>query len=326
MNGLELSRKYFEEVGLPMLQEQFSQYMPRIAAGLVGEGSECLGFDDEISQDHDFGPAFCLWLNDEDYKNYGSELQRAYDNLDGEFEGFAARKVSNGGAGRVGVLKISDFYAQFIGDEQPPKTMRRWLYLPEDKLAIATSGEVFVDELGEFTSIRDALKGYYPEPVRVKKIAARAAKMAQSGQYNYARCMRRGDVVAANLALDEFLKSTISMVYLLNKTYMPYYKWMFRGMKDFTVLPQVASTLAELVLCGDTSEAWREPHGENWNPYVNSADKRVRIIEQICGAVIEELKRQGLTDINDDFLEAHAWKIMEKVGDPELKRCHVMEG
>ena len=42
--------------------------------------------------------------------------------------------------------------------------------------------------------------------------------------------------------------------------------------------------------------------------------------------VIEELKRQGLTEGREDFLEAHTWKIMDRIQDPTLRRCHVMEG
>ncbi len=67
MKGLELSRAYYEEYGKPMIDTQLAQYKPYLAAGLVGEGSECLGFDDELSTDHDFGPAFCLWVPEELY-------------------------------------------------------------------------------------------------------------------------------------------------------------------------------------------------------------------------------------------------------------------
>ena len=61
MKGLELSKKYYLEYGLPMLERDFAQYLPFLAIGLVGSGSECLGYDDEISTDHDFEPGFCIF-------------------------------------------------------------------------------------------------------------------------------------------------------------------------------------------------------------------------------------------------------------------------
>lgn len=326
MQGLELAKRYYEEVGRPMLERDFPELLPRLAAGLVGEGSECLGFDDAISQDHDFGAGFCLWFSAEDYNQYGNALQDAYDRLPGDFAGVPARLTSARGGGRVGVFEIEAFYSRFIGMEQPPKSLMRWLHLPEDKLAAAVGGAVFEDGLGEFSAIREALRKYYPEDVRIKKIAARAAKMAQSGQYNYGRCMRRGDTVAAMLALDEFVRQAISMVYLLNRTYMPYYKWMFRGMENFQILPEVAEKIRELSVMGDTSEMWKPPFPPGWNPYVNQLDPRVGRIEEICQAVVGELRKQGLTDSRDAFLEAHTWEIMKRIQDSELKKCHVMEG
>ena len=67
MNGLALSRSFYETIGKPALEQQFPALMSRMAIGLAGEGSECLGFDDELSRDHDWGPAFCIWLEKEDY-------------------------------------------------------------------------------------------------------------------------------------------------------------------------------------------------------------------------------------------------------------------
>lgn len=332
MTGLELSRLYYQKIGRPMLEEKFPQYISRIAAGLVGEGSECFGFDDEISQDHDFGPGFCIWLCKEDFEKIGKEMQLAYNNLPKEFMGFSKNTTARG-IGRVGVFEISDFYRRFIGNEQPPKSLMRWLYLPENKLATAVNGEVFEDNLGIFTDIRNSLASYYPEDVRIKKIAARASSMAQSGQYNYSRCMFRGDTVAAQLALLEFIKASLSMIHLLNRHYSPYYKWQFKSLKNlhnqlgFRFNASGALNMLEkLSVLGDQSDAWQIPYPENFNPYLNKLDKKVVLIENICTLIINELRNQQLTDTDDSFLEAHTYKIMNCISDSELKQCHVTEG
>ena len=68
MKGLELSKKFFYEYGKPMLDE-FPDLLPYIAVGLVGSGSECYGYDDELSTDHDFSPEFCIFLHKITVKN-----------------------------------------------------------------------------------------------------------------------------------------------------------------------------------------------------------------------------------------------------------------
>lgn len=323
MKGLELSERYYETYGKPMLEARFPELLPRIAVGLVGQGSECFGYDDDISMDHDYGPAFCLWLTAEDYERYGREVQAAYDSLPKDFLGVPGRIVSAQGGGRIGVLEIHAFYRQFIGVEQPTRSMMRWLHLPDAQLACATNGTVFSDPLGEFSAIRRAI-AIYPEDVRLKKMAARLAIMAQSGQYNYGRSMRRGDIVAAELALREFVQAGISFVYLYNRRYAPYYKWMFHGMKDLPLLAgDVALLFQQLMVLGAQEAAWS---GAVIDPYVNLRDTKVQLIEQIAAAVIVALKSEGLSDIEADFLEPHAWELMKRIQDSALRRCHVMEG
>ena len=66
MKGLDISRAFYREYGEPMLRERFPELVPLLAAGLFGSGSECYGYDDEISRDHDFEPGFCLFLPGEE--------------------------------------------------------------------------------------------------------------------------------------------------------------------------------------------------------------------------------------------------------------------
>ncbi len=87
MTGLELAERYYEEYGRPLVARHFAAHQDRIAAGLVGEGSECFGFDDELSRDHDWGPGFCLWLTAGDDADIGAELQMSYDAMPKSFAG-----------------------------------------------------------------------------------------------------------------------------------------------------------------------------------------------------------------------------------------------
>ena len=50
MKGIEVSQAYFAEYGMPMLQGQFPDVLPHVAAGLFGSGSECFGYDDGLSR------------------------------------------------------------------------------------------------------------------------------------------------------------------------------------------------------------------------------------------------------------------------------------
>jgi len=121
MQGMQLAKEYFFTHGLPMIKESFMDIADRVAAGLVGPGSECYGFDDTLSRDHDWGPGFCLWVQQEDYATYGVKLDAAYRSLPPSFAGFGPRQTSPGEDGRMGVMSIRGFYQRYTGLDHPPK-------------------------------------------------------------------------------------------------------------------------------------------------------------------------------------------------------------
>lgn len=307
MNGLSLSRLFYDDIGAPALQARFTEYKDLVAVGLAGEGSECYGFDDELSCDHDWGPGFCLWLTDEVADDIGDELQAVYDALDPTPLGYERRTTTVEGTRRVGVVRIGAFYRNYTGLNGMPQTLQEWRRIPEHFLSVATNGQVFHDRPGRFSAIRQELLAFYPEDLRIKKIAARAAIMAQAGQYNYNRCVKRGEYVAAALALAEFSRAACSMIHLLNKRYTPYYKWMHRSLRGLPKLSECYGLLTELHTDRDGS------HSEN-----------VARIERICALVLQELRQQGMTDADHDFLLAHGSNILSRIHDDALRSSHIM--
>ncbi len=310
MKGLDLARRYYEEYGKPMLREEFSDLLPYLAIGLAGSGSECLGFDDALSQDHDFEPGFCIFLPKEDVvdRKAAFRLERAYEKLPKEFLGFSRSPLSPVGGNRHGVIRTEEFFLAKTGTPDGCLTENEWFSLPEHALSEAVSGAVFDDFYGEFTRIRERLS-YYPENVRIKKLAGHFLLMGQAGQYNYPRCIKRGDTAASQMAAFEFCQSALHSIYLLNKSYMPYYKWSFRGLRDLEALGELGEELENIISCGNRAE---------------EARTKTEWIEKVTSAIAQEARRIGLLRASGHEMEALAYALNRTISDSDLRNQHIL--
>lgn len=332
VSGLKFARAFWTQIGKPMIAERYQQYAGRIAAGLVGHGSECLGFDDAYSQDHDFGPRFCLWLDDDTYTAIGDQLQADYEALPRKFaidnQGRPQFIVAKDSADRAfspttpraqgenrrdGVFRIGDFFESITGYRQAPaaNSPHEWLMLNEATLSAATNGEVFADPTGQFSKTRQGFKDM-PDDVRLALISKRLGMIAQAGQYNLPRSLKRGDGAAAWLSISEFVDATASLVFLINVPmvtgYLPYYKWRFAALRKlsgsmFALLPDVCEQLETAMQLASAACYGGAGFGEGGKGSAPAAERIIGIVEHVAAEIVKELHREHLTTSSETFLE-----------------------
>lgn len=312
MRGIEISRAYFDAYGMPMLSEQFPDLVPLVAAGLFGSGSECFGFDDDVSRDHDFDCGFMLLLPGEDVvdRKRAFELERAYAKLPREFMGVTRPAMAPVGGARHGVMRMADFFLAKTGTPDGALTQAAWLSLPSHALAEAVNGEVFFDDAGELSRVRERL-ARYPRDIRRKKLAGCLLLAAQAGQYNYRRCLVHGETGAAQLAVVAFVQSAMEAVFLLNDAYLPFYKWQFRALRALPTLPLEAELFEYLLTTHNDGQL---------------ADDKYEVIESICADIAAELVTQGLSEAHGVDLERHAYSVNDGIADGEIRNLHILAG
>ena len=292
-----------------MLKEQFSDILDKIAVGCVGAGSENFGFDDEISRDHDFEPSFYIFLPDESTVSRREEflLERAYYKLPREYMGLKRSIVNPVGGARCGVIRTADFYLKKVGKADGNLSIYDWLTLPSYSLAEATNGNLFFDNLGEFTKIRNRLLDM-PEDIRKKRLAGNLLLMAQSGTYNYERCLSHNETGGAQLSVIEFVKSTMQVIFLLNCRYMPFYKWSFKALKNLDILGNTAADLEWLISIDNSAE---------------NQNNKIQIIDNLSNLIIKELKNQELTKAVCIDLEKHAYSVNDLILNEEIRNLNI---
>jgi len=342
MKGLELAREYYETFGKPMLEKEFPHLLPFIAAGLFGSGSECFGYDDGISQDHDFEPGFCILLPGEDIVSRRDAflLERAYAKLPMEFMGFKRSRLSPVGGNRHGVMRTAEVFLEKTGTPDGSLTADMWLRLPEQALYEAVNGEIFYDGYGEVSAVRKKLE-YYPEDIRRKKLAGHLLLMAQAGQYNYPRLISRGEKAAAQMAVFEFVKSAMNAVFLLNRRYMPYYKWGFRAMRDLAELAELSLPFETLITSGNDKDpaeekcALIEKIAEDTAALLQKQQiikasgtpkRELRKVISIQDWQVELPERPDETQQSGTDLERLAFFVNDSITDASVRNLHILEG
>ena len=318
MTNLELARKLYTEKGAPMIREKFPEYEGRIAAGFAGEGSDCFGFDDAISRDHDYGPGFCLWLTEGDYARIGDALNREYTAL---IEDACREDPSIAPSGfdprlslRRGAKSIRAWYQNIlrirVDEENFSLRDADWLNLDEVFLATAVNGEVFRDDLGVFSGIRAKLSAYYPEAVWRRRIIHEMREFSQYAQSNYSRSMGRGDSTTAALCRARGAESAYRLMHLLNRRFAPYYKWLRKGAAALPRLSGVNSEVDRVMALPDQAAAWK---GRTYDATrLNPEDAVEACFERIAGMFAKELALQGFiteADARITFLDYLAGRI-----------------
>ena len=301
-SNMDRSKAFYESAGKAMIEKHFSQYAERIAVGLVGEGSDCFGFDDEISSDHDYAPGFCMWLTEKDYQEIGAKLQKEYDKL----------TSSEGRLGyRRGVFSINQFYSgimEIAGDYENTLSVD-YETCKEHLLATASNGQVFRDDLGVFTKIRNQILKYYPETVWRRKLAQCIHDFAQYAQSNYSRMMARKDTVTAMICVGKGVESALDLVYLLERTYAPYYKWKKKGLENSRLAKQIFPILEKIAENPSQAAVWE---GYRYSAAsVHLEDANVALFEEVAKRILDEMVRQDLVSGNETFLEYYIPQILE---------------
>ena len=327
--GLAIAREYYETYGKPMLREKFPQYLDKIAVGLAGRGSDCFGYDDAASRDHDWGPDFCMWVTEETYAQIGKQLEEAYQSLPEVFKGYSRAPHVNG-KNRRGVIVISEFYRELTGAESYEDI--DWSSVLDSSLAAAVNGEIFRDEEGCFTAYRDKLLRGYPENIRLLKIAENAAKFAQAAQYNYARMKGRGDDLTAQVMVWKGICYAMRLQHFIENRYPLHDKWLRRSLEETEAGRELSCLLQQLMQemsgrqdgdsrressdrqDGDSRQrvSGRQESSDRQDTH-RSQDNRVQeAIERIGEFLAREMYGMDIISDIESYLDAHSEELVYK--------------
>lgn len=238
------SRDFWTEIVHPLLTTRFPEETRHMAAGFFGYGSEVLRLDDRYSTDHHFGLRVNILLPEALKASRGTAIE---DGLAAHLpHTWRGRELREGYTRTKGVELASHEHhlRSTIGLDRPPQTLTEWLKIPEEDITHVVAGEVWHDPSGRFSAIRDTLGGYYPEPVRLRRLAHWCRYFSGMGVYALKRALLRDNLLYASTTFARSLRWGVQMAFLLDRRYYPYDKWMT---EMFHRLPRMGARLAHIV-------------------------------------------------------------------------------
>lgn len=237
---IDVSHAFFEEVVKPVLEREFPQETAQTAFGVFGYGSEVLRLDDDYSRDHHWGIRINALMPDNLFTTRRDAIVETVSaQMPSSWRGHPLREGFTH-AGGLELGSLEQHLARTIGIDHPPRSYQEWLNLPEEDITHIIAGEVWHDPMGKFTAVRETLRQYYPEPVRLRRIAHWSRFYSGMGAYALKRAILRGNEYYATITFARAIRLGVQLAFLLDRQYFPYDKWTFAF---FERLPRMAARL-----------------------------------------------------------------------------------
>ena len=266
--GLDFNRAFFFEAIEPIISREVPDL--RYAAGLIGVGSEVLGYDDSTSPDHHWGPRVLLFLSVDDHnKHFQAVWNVLAEELPYRFQGYSTHfnptdrekgtswhreQIRSGPVNHlVEVLPLEGYCQNYLGIKpEDPLTPEVWLTIPGQKLRTFTGGEIYRDDPGNLTELRKKL-AYYPDQVWLYLLAAAWARIGQEEHF-LGRTGYRDDDLGSRLIAARLVHDLMNLCFLMERVYPPYSKWFGTAFKELNC----ASKLLPIFLDVLSSDTWQE--------------------------------------------------------------------
>ena len=263
--GLELSRRFYSEAVLPILQCT----LPGIpfSAARLGSGSEVLGFDTDRSADHEWGPRLQIFLREEDLETHGESTWRALsEQLPKSFAGWPTHfSAPDGGPighmtetdgpvnHRITITSIAGWFGRELGfNPVAGITTLDWLATPTQRLAENTAGAVFSDGLGELAETRRRIR-WYPDDIWRYALACQWQRISQEEAF-VGRAGEVGDDLGSAVVAARLTREIIRLSFLLERRWAPYAKWLGSSFGTLAIAAELKEHLRSVL----GAASWQE--------------------------------------------------------------------
>jgi len=292
IKGLVLNESFYNDVVKHIIESN----LPNIdySAGLIGYGSDVLGFDTHISIDHNWGPRLILFLSEKDYDQYERKINNLLrTNLPYDFKGFSTNFTSplEDGVQRmetinkgevnhlIEITSISSFLKRSLGIGCINNIrLLDWLKFTNQGLIEVTKGKIYYDGLKKLKKVRDYFR-FYPDDILRLKLASLWHYIAQEEAF-VGRNVDLGEELGVKLITSRIVTALIKICFYIEKEYIPYSKWFSRSFKELKCYNIVNEHCMKIINCNDIN----------------------KIEELLCKAYKKVLLLQNKLDLTDEIV------------------------
>ncbi len=254
--GLEINWKFYHDIVGPLFKKEIPKV--KYAAGLIGNGSDRLGFDTPRSMDHNWGPRFVIVLPDDKFDSHSKLVDDVLrDKLPTEFmgyptnftdesaEGYLKRQMKPSSKGPVNhafrIFSMRGFFDYYLGfdlgkfDPYKKMSVEDWLILPEHPLLEAVGGELYHDDIG-FQKLRDKFH-YYPHDVWLYIMGVQWGRISDEMSF-HARTGEIEEDIGSRLLAANMVRHIMRMCFYHERKYAPYNKWFAKAFRHLSCSPK----------------------------------------------------------------------------------------